>query len=164
MPPVVGHCKSGKTTFNRQSTVKGINMENDSIHHPQHYQSAFKTKEIECIDITKHLGFIPGNVVKYVWRAGKKGGIAKAIEDLEKALEYMDMLREEDSERESSSGGIAAAVFEMLKEPDFDNDFEGLRYSVIDYVVHGWGYQNAYGLIQEMKKILKLKADTGGLE
>lgn len=44
---------------------------------------------IECIDVVQHLNFNRGNVIKYVWRAGKKDP-SKTIEDLKKAREYID--------------------------------------------------------------------------
>jgi hypothetical protein len=41
---------------------------------------------IECIDITRHMGFSVGNAVKYLWRADNKGN---AIQDLRKAAWYV---------------------------------------------------------------------------
>lgn len=55
---------------------------NDDIHHPAHY-TAYQP---EVIEITKHLPFCLGNVVKYVLRAPYKDG----KKDLEKALQYLD--------------------------------------------------------------------------
>ena len=60
---------------------------NDNINHPAHYTGV--TAEIECIDIARHLNFQLGNAFKYVWRAGKKGGSAMELEDLKKALWYL---------------------------------------------------------------------------
>ena len=60
----------------------------DIINHPAH--STGVTAEIECIDIARHLNFQLGNAFKYVWRAGKKGGRGKEIEDLKKALWYLE--------------------------------------------------------------------------
>ena len=60
----------------------------DIINHPAHYTGV--TAEIECIDIARHLNFQLGNAFKYVWRAGKKGGKGKEIEDLKKALWYLE--------------------------------------------------------------------------
>jgi len=57
----------------------------DPVNHPSHYCS--HPSGIECIQITEHMGFCLGNVVKYVWRADLKGD---AIEDLEKARVYLD--------------------------------------------------------------------------
>jgi hypothetical protein len=55
------------------------------INHPTYY-----TKGIECLDyITSHeMGFIEGNVIKYVTRYKYKNG----IEDLKKAAIYLDRL------------------------------------------------------------------------
>ena len=61
---------------------------NDNINHPQHYTGV--TAEIECIDIARHLNFQLGNALKYVWRAGKKGGSTMELEDLKKALWYLE--------------------------------------------------------------------------
>lgn len=42
---------------------------------------------VQVIDITKHLDFLTGNVVKYVSRAGRKGD---RLTDLLKAKKYLD--------------------------------------------------------------------------
>ena len=60
---------------------------NDNINHPAHYTGV--TAEIECIDVARHLNFQLGNAFKYVWRAGKKGGRDMKLEDLKKALWYL---------------------------------------------------------------------------
>ncbi len=62
-------------------------MMEDNINHPAHYAGV--VVKIECIDLTRHLNFQLGNAVKYLWRAGKKGGKEQEIEDLEKALWYL---------------------------------------------------------------------------
>lgn len=54
----------------------------DAVHHPPHY-TVYKP---EIIEITKHLPFCLGNVVKYVMRAPYKNG----LQDLEKAMQYLD--------------------------------------------------------------------------
>lgn len=64
----------------------------DPINHPAHYTSSGAKcsacgHPIECIDVTEHFGFILGNVIKYVWRAGLKGA---AVTDLRKALWYLE--------------------------------------------------------------------------
>ena len=56
----------------------------DLVNHPPHYTS--HPSGVECIEITKHMMFMPGNAFKYVWRYGLKGG----TQDLEKALWYME--------------------------------------------------------------------------
>lgn len=57
----------------------------DAVHHPAHYTS--HPSGIECIQITEHMSFNLGNVVKYLWRADEKG---TPIQDLEKARWYLD--------------------------------------------------------------------------
>jgi len=57
---------------------------NDNIEHPKHYTS--HPSGIECIQITRHMGFNLGNAIKYIWRADLKND---AIEDLEKAIWYL---------------------------------------------------------------------------
>jgi hypothetical protein len=61
----------------------------DVVNHPNHYTS--HPSGIECIQVTEHMNFCLGNAVKYIWRAGLKGGgdIGKASEDLEKAIWYL---------------------------------------------------------------------------
>lgn len=58
---------------------------NDNVNHPKHYNQL----PIECIEVARHFNFDLGNAIKYIWRAGLKGGEEKAIEDLEKAIFYL---------------------------------------------------------------------------
>ena len=67
---------------------------NDNIEHPKHYTS--HPSGIECIQITRHMGFNLGNAIKYIWRADLKND---AIEDLKKAVWY---LQDEIKKRENS--------------------------------------------------------------
>lgn len=60
-------------------------MNHDPVNHPQHYTN--HPSGIECIQITRHMGFNLGNAVKYIWRADLK---ADAIEDLRKAVWYLN--------------------------------------------------------------------------
>ncbi|WP_080975512.1 exonuclease domain-containing protein [Moraxella canis] len=57
-----------------------------AVNHPKHYTS--HPSGIECIEITRHMGFNLGNAVKYLWRNGLKDG-QPAIQDLEKAIWYI---------------------------------------------------------------------------
>ena len=57
----------------------------DPVHHPPHYKA--HPSGVECIQVTEHMGFCLGNVIKYAWRADLKGD---AIQDLEKARWYID--------------------------------------------------------------------------
>ena len=65
-----------------------------NVEHPQHYNS--HPSGIECIEIARHMDFNLGNVLKYIWRHGKKRSetnpdqLSNAIEDLEKASWYLN--------------------------------------------------------------------------
>ncbi len=56
----------------------------DPVEHPPHYNS--HPSGVECIQITEHMNFCLGNVIKYVWRHADKGG----IDDLRKAKWYLE--------------------------------------------------------------------------
>ena len=62
-------------------------MAHDPVNHPKHYTS--HPSGIECIQVTRHMGFNLGNVVKYLWRAGLKDH-APSLEDLRKARWYLN--------------------------------------------------------------------------
>jgi hypothetical protein len=62
----------------------GEKPEHEQVNHPKHYTS--HPSGIECIEITRHMGFNTGNAMKYVWRADLKGS---DIIDLEKAIWYL---------------------------------------------------------------------------
>lgn len=53
---------------------------------PTHYNA--HPSGVECIEVTRHMSFNLGNVVKYLWRAGLKENESE-IKDLEKALDYL---------------------------------------------------------------------------
>ena len=53
---------------------------------PSHYQFG---SGVEVIQITQHLGFLLGNVVKYSARAGRKDG-EDVLDDLYKARWYLN--------------------------------------------------------------------------
>lgn len=59
-------------------------QQHDAVDHPRHYTS--HPSGIECIEVTRHMGFNLGNAVKYIWRADLK---SDAIEDLCKAAWYI---------------------------------------------------------------------------
>lgn len=70
----------------------------DDINHPDHYMAG----GIETIDIIKakmskdeYLGFLKGNVIKYVTRAGQKGILSDETKDLKKAQFYLNLLVKE---------------------------------------------------------------------
>lgn len=62
-----------------------IDMRPDMVNHPPHYTN--HPSGVECITITRHMGFNLGNAVKYIWRADLK---SNALEDLKKARFYIN--------------------------------------------------------------------------
>jgi hypothetical protein len=60
----------------------------ESINHPEHYGGDNTYEAIKVIEAW-NLDFSLGNTIKYISRAGKKDK-AKEIEDLKKALWYLD--------------------------------------------------------------------------
>lgn len=58
---------------------------NDAVNHPSHYTQY----PVEVIELTRHMTFNRGNAVKYVARAGYKGGPEKELEDIDKAIWYL---------------------------------------------------------------------------
>lgn len=90
------------TTKNKTMSTKtkkaSSSSKEDMVNHPPHY----KAGGIEVIDYLQaklseeeFSGYLKGNVMKYVSRAGKKGGdIFTHAEDLKKAQWYMNKLVE----------------------------------------------------------------------
>lgn len=69
--------------------------ESDPVNHPSHYTQG----GIECIEAIKasmthaeFLGYLKGNVMKYLWRYENKNN---PQEDIEKAIWYLTRLKEE---------------------------------------------------------------------
>jgi len=61
----------------------------EQVNHPSHYGGADNNYEAIKVIMAWELGFNLGNTVKYISRAGKKDP-TKHIEDLKKALFYLD--------------------------------------------------------------------------
>ena len=57
------------------------------VNQPPHYTQ--HPSGVECIVLTEHMNFNKGNALKYLYRAGFKGGPEKEIEDLKKACWYL---------------------------------------------------------------------------
>lgn len=75
--------------------IEGKVPQSNRVKHPSHYTWLKNKCGIEVIDITRHLNFNIGNVVKYVLRSGHKSekGMSdkqKQIEDLQKAAFYIN--------------------------------------------------------------------------
>jgi hypothetical protein len=75
----------------------------DNVNHPKHYTNSEAScskcgNQVECIDITRHMNFNLGNVVKYIWRYKEKDG----LEALKKAEWYLqDFIKKEENKDES---------------------------------------------------------------
>ena len=76
----------------------------DNVNHPSHYTQG----GIECIDAIRaslspsgFCDFCKGNVLKYLWRWEKKGG----LQDLKKAQVYLNWLIETAEEYDDGTGG-----------------------------------------------------------
>lgn len=65
-------------------------MSKEQVVHPQHYNNG-----IECWDyiISHNMGFLDGNVVKYITHFRDKNG----LQDLLKAKQYLDKLIEQET-------------------------------------------------------------------
>ncbi len=63
----------------------------DAVNHPSHYTQY----PVEVIELTRHMSFDRGNAVKYIARAGFKGGPEKELEDIDKAIWYLKDDREQ---------------------------------------------------------------------
>jgi hypothetical protein len=83
--------KSNLDNTNVKDCVNLFDDPQDNINHPHHYNSSRAKcsaceKQIECIDIVRHLEFNIGNAIKYLWRYKEKNG----KEDLKKAIWYIN--------------------------------------------------------------------------
>ena len=70
---------------------KPLERVNDEINSPKHYTQG----KIETIDYIEDMGYIEGNIIKYISRYKFKG---KPIEDLKKARWYIDRLIKKEEE------------------------------------------------------------------
>jgi len=73
------------TQFRGEST--GAPTSGETVNHPRHYNE--HPSGVECIVVVEHFSFNVGNAIKYLWRAGLKGG-TDPIEDLKKAAWYVN--------------------------------------------------------------------------
>lgn len=78
----------------------------DNVNHPEHYNAG----GIECIDaidaactgLSNSEAFYIGNAIKYIWRFKWKNG----VEDIEKAIFYLNRLRDKISNEENTRAAI----------------------------------------------------------
>jgi hypothetical protein len=87
-------------------------MNDPAVNHPKHYTS--HPSGIECIEVTRHMGFNLGNAMKYIWRADLKAG-ADGRQDLEKAAWYLaDEIRKRADATAPPSAGVVLAGTQIL--------------------------------------------------
>lgn len=84
----------------------------DPVNHPNHYQSA---SGFECIQFTSLLTFELGNALKYLWRAGSKGG-SSYRQDLEKALTYVRMSADKHEEPMCPLYKVRREIFDLVAQ------------------------------------------------
>lgn len=81
----------------RPNDKSGVSVGYDPVEKAEHYNAY----SVEVIDLVKDMGFLDGNVVKYVSRAPFKG---HALQDYEKARFYLDkLIAREKAKSESDS-------------------------------------------------------------
>ena len=85
---------------------------------PDHYNDIMR---MNLWELVKPLGFIEGNILKYIWRARLKEGV-DATEDYEKALAYLENL-----------GPTRLAILPK----DY---FQQVPFRELIGIMHGWAY------------------------
>lgn len=81
------YCPQHKSLRYVHPETTPMSLPPDLINHPLHYTS--HPSGVECIQITEHMDFLLGNVVKYVWRNGLKDQVPSLV-DLKKAQWYLN--------------------------------------------------------------------------
>lgn len=83
--------KAYLTEFTEVPSDKGAEEKQpDDVNHPSHYASDSGLEAVEVIEAFFHGNAFLANTFKYIARAGKKGGVAKRLEDLKKARWYLE--------------------------------------------------------------------------
>lgn len=102
------------------------------------------SREIQCIDIARHLSFSRGSAFKCVWYAARDGKLDEAIADLEKALWYAS------KEKEAEVSPVAKEMFGLLKGPT--SEIDGYRYVALATIIRG---ENPSGRIKEFMSCIE---------
>jgi len=72
----------------------------DVVNHPKHYTT--HPSGVECIQITEHMCFNLGNVIKYLWRCDEKD---TRLENLKKAAFYLQREIQLEEQKQQSKHG-----------------------------------------------------------
>ena len=73
--------------YQERPEVTTVHKLGDDVNHPVHYN--VHPSGIECIEVARHMTFNVGNAIKYMWRAGLKGG-EPSVKDIKKAIWYLN--------------------------------------------------------------------------
>ena len=123
----------------------------DPVNHPTHY-AANKIGGLECIEVTRHFLFSPGNTIKYVWRAGYK---IDDMEDLEKAEFYLN----DSQDSQPLVGTSAKEVAEYLAGLKNLDRRESLVVSVAVSLANSM-YNSTRDSIEELRNYIKENTDA----
>lgn len=129
-----------------------MGLSHDPVNHPDHY-AANRIGGLECIEVTRHFMFDPGNTIKYIWRAGYK---INDMEDLDKAQFYL----RDASESNPLVGDTAKQVASYL---DVQENLSRREEIVVNVVVSlaDKMYNRASEHIEQLRDYLKENTDAG---
>lgn len=102
-------------------------MNYDNVNNPKHYAMANKHLVLEPIDICEKYSFCQGNAIKYLLRYENKNG----VEDLKKALWYLNRIINENLEIWYPDGGLFKALIKQYEKS------HPIAYMVMDGVING---------------------------
>ncbi len=124
--------------------------EYDDVNNPAHYKGVVAL--IPPSAITRELPGPLSNAVKYVWRAGAKGGAANGVKDLEKALWYLSDWQDNGYPVDMRT---ARAIWRLIP----CGAFGGTRYMALDYIL-GENWFHAERVINELMQGIREGADV----
>lgn len=128
-------------TYGKLVWKRDVNNTIDNVHHPEHYTS--DDCGVEAIEVTSLLPACISNVVKYVWRCGKKD---EDLQELKKALWYINYSIDNDLPSFVDQLSDSLEFQELVEK--VKSHWVGNKYMFIDAVY--WGNQ------ETMKKALEL--------
>lgn len=102
-------------------------MNYDNVNNPKHYAMANKHLVLEPINICEKYSFCQGNAIKYLLRYENKNG----VEDLKKALWYLNRIINENLEIWYPEGGLDKALIKQYEKS------HPIAYMVMDGAING---------------------------
>lgn len=129
-----------------------MDRNHDPVNHPDHY-AANRIGGLECIEVTRHFMFDPGNTIKYIWRAGYK---INDMEDLDKAQFYL----RDASESNPLVGDTAKKVADTLANLDNLDRREQIVVGVVVSLADKM-YNRASEYIEQLRDYLKENTNAG---